>query len=420
MSLKSVAALVGAACAVSFVLEAAAQTPSAPLTREDAIARALDDDPGVDAADAARRAAEAGLHQAHRWSNPTLNVEQENVSGSGPYRGTERAETTYSLSQPLQLGGDRGARARLAARELDSARVSAGIRRHDLVEEIEHAFIDAQAAEASLAVAEERLSVARELFAAVDRRVRAARDPLMAGSRAEARLAEAEIEAQAARSAAVAARTQLASYWGGAGDFTLDRASFESVTQHKDDSGAGSPDLALADAEVSRAEAAIRVERARAVPDVDVQAGWRSFNETDETALMFGMSVPLQVWDRNATGVARARAERARAGYERAARERALTREQVTLASQMETARVEVEALNARVIPSSERALAQARAGYAMGGFAYIDVLEAQRALVEARLRRIAALRSYHRAEASLARLGGAHLETNQVRGTQP
>jgi cobalt-zinc-cadmium efflux system outer membrane protein len=420
LSSYSVAALVGVACVAGIIGEAAAQAPSAPLTREDAIARALGDDPGVDAADSARLAAEAGARQAGRWANPTLDILQENVSGSGPYRSSDRAETTYSLRQPLQLGGDRGARRRLAERELDTARVGAGVRRANLIEEVEHAYIDAQAAEAALVVAEERLTVARELSAAVDRRVRAARDPLMAGSRAEARLAEAEVEAEAARHTANAARARLASYWGGGGDFALERASFEVLAPRVSDADALSPDLALAEADAARAAAQVDVERARAIPDLDLQAGWRQFSERDETALVFGLSVPLQIWDRNGSGVARARAESARAGYERAARERAIMREQAMLAAQADTARREVEALDARIIPASERALAQARDGYAMGGFSYIDVSEAQRALVDARLRRVSALRSFHRAEVSIARLGGARIEPDQLRGTQP
>jgi len=380
----------------------------------------LGDDPGVDAADAARLAAEAGARQAGRWANPTLDILQENVSGSGAYRGSDRAETTYSFRQPLQLGGDRSARRRLAERELDTARIGAGVRRAELIEEVEHAFIDAQAAEAALVVAEERLIVARELAAAVDRRVRAARDPLMAGSRAEARLAEAEVEVEAARHTAIAARARLASYWGGGGDIAPERASFEMMAARESDANDRAPDLALADADAARAEAQVDVERARAIPDLDLQAGWRQFSETDETALVFGLSVPLQIWDRNGAGVARARAESARAGYERAARERALTREQAMLAAQSDTARREVAALDARIIPASERALAQAREGYAMGGFSYIDVLDAQRALVDARLRRISALRSFHRSEASIARLGGARIDPDQLRGTQP
>jgi outer membrane protein, heavy metal efflux system len=402
------ALICGVACVIS-VVPPAAYAQQSLLTRADAIARALADDPRIDALEASEEAAEANLRQARRWTNPTLDVLQENVEGSGPFRGSERAETTYSLRQPLQLGGDYSARRGIAARERDMARIGAGLQRLDLIAEIEHAFVDAQAAEAARVVAEERLGVARDLASTVSRRVQAARDPFMAGSRAQARLAEAEIEAEAAQRGALAARARLASYWGGAGDFALDMASFAHLVDTTNVRQA--PDLALAEAQAERARAQLRLERAQSIPDVELQAGWREFSETDETAIVFGLSVPLQLWNRNADAVTRARAESARAEHQRAAFERALARDAARLQAELDTARLEVEGLDARVIPASQEALNFARTGYERGAFSYIDVLEAQRSLAEARLRRIEALRSFHRAEVSLARLSGARVE---------
>lgn len=408
MSTNVVAVLVGIASVAAFAGEAAAQVQAAPLTREEALRRVLADDPNIAAADAAERAAEASVSQAGRWNNPTLEIQRENFEGSGIYSGSERAETTYSLRQPLELGGDRGARRQIAESERDMARIGAGLQRLDVGEEVEHAFIDAQAAEAVRVVADERLATARELADAVDRRVRAARDPFMAGSRAQARLAEAEIEAESARRSAIAARGRLASYWGGAGDFTVEVASFEALGPLTTIDGQA-PDLQLAAAQEGRAEAQLRLERARRVPNVDLQAGMREFSETDETALVIGIAVPIQLWDRNSDNVDRARAERDRARHQREAFGRTIARQRAALINEIETARAEVEGLDARVIPSSEEALRFARDGYARGAFSYIDVLEAQRALSEARLRRIASLRSYHRALASLERLAGDH-----------
>ena len=410
MSSNIVAALVGVASVAGVSCEAAAQAQEVVLTRADALALALADDPSIAAADAASRAADAGARQAGRWNNPTLEVQRENFEGSGLYTGSERAETTYGLSQPLELGGDLGARRQVAQRDRDVARVGAGLQRLDIIEEVEHAYIDAQAAEAVHVLAEERLAVARELAEAVSRRVRAARDPYMAGSRAQARLAEAEIEAESAQRGAVSARQSLASYWLGEGDFQIDLVSFGHMSGDASAPG-GSPDVALANAETQRAEALLRLERARSIPNVDLQLGYREFEETDESALVVGFSVPLQLWDRNADGIARARADRDRFAYQREARERALVRERALLRDQLERARIEVAGLDARVIPSSQEALDFAREGYARGAFSYIDVLEAQRALSEARLRRVMALRSYHRALSSLARLAGLRAE---------
>lgn len=212
---------------------------AAPLTRDDAIARALSNDPGVRTADVARAAAEAHVRQAARWPNPTLDFQSENIEGSGPYRSFERAETTYSLSQRLQLGGDRGARRTLAEHDLDAAGAGVRIKQLDLIAEVESAYIDAQAAEAAWRVAEERLRVAEELAAAVRRRVAMARDPLMAGSRAEARLAEIRIETEAAGRNAVEARARLASYWAESSAFVLDMAEFERFAADRANDGDG-------------------------------------------------------------------------------------------------------------------------------------------------------------------------------------
>jgi cobalt-zinc-cadmium efflux system outer membrane protein len=411
-------ACLGGAIAAPFVY--AQEQAGAALTLNDAFARALADDPGLAAAREGARGAEAYVSQAGRLANPTLDVLVENVEGSGPYRSDERAERTYSLSQPFELGGDRQARRALAEGDRAAARAGAEISRLDLLHHVQLAYIDAQAADAALAVAEQRLAVARELAEAVDRRVRAARDPLMAGSRAQARLAEAEIEAESARRTAVAGRSRLASYWGGGADYRLDAASFEQLRVLAQGASATAPDVALAQAESQRAEARLALESARRIPDPTLQAGFRAFSDTDETAMVFGFSMPLQIWDRNSGAVARARADSARAAYEVEARRRTVARESEMLRAQAETARLEVEALDARIIPHGEQALARAREGYAQGGFSYLDVLEAQRALSDARLRRIAALRTYHRAQAGLARFAGALAEPDPLRGTQP
>lgn len=420
-------ALLGLACAAIYAAapEAYAQAQEPVLTRSDAISRALGDDPRIGAATAATSAAEAGARQAGRRLNPSLDLQRENLEGSGPYRSSERAETTYSLSQRLELGGDRAARLALAERDLDATRLGADIKRLDIIEEVEAAYIDAQAAEASRLIAEERLLVAEDLSSAVRRRVAAARDPLLAGSRAEAQLGEVKIETLAARRTADAARARLASYWAGSPAFKVDMGSFSRFIADAgtaDDSGGlrgrlagaggqyegASPDMALAEIERDRASARIGVERARVIPDPDVRMGWRRFSEDDETAFVFGFSVPIGIWDRNADGVARAQADSRRVELEASARQRAISRERARLTAQLDSARLEIEALDASVLPHSEQALTRARDGYVQGGFSYLDVLEAQRALTNARMRRIAALRSYHLADAALARVAGA------------
>jgi cobalt-zinc-cadmium efflux system outer membrane protein len=50
--------------------------------------------------------AQARSRQAKRWPNPDLELEMENIAGSGQFSGIDSAETTLSLAQVVPLGGD--------------------------------------------------------------------------------------------------------------------------------------------------------------------------------------------------------------------------------------------------------------------------------------------------------------------------
>lgn len=417
MSFHIGATRLGFACLVAIVAagEVYSQAPApsqSSLTLEDAFARALLDAPAMQAADQARFGAEAGVRQADRAVNPTVEFATENFGGWSAYQWAGRAETTLSFSQTLEMGGDREARVGLAQTDISAARADAGITRADLLFSVESAYITAQTTAADLVVALERLEVAKEIAATVERRVEAARDPLMASSRAQALLAEADIAVTSARLLDEAARGQLASYWGGSADFTVDLTGFSIVATAPKASRSfeESPEIARAKVEADRASATIAVERARAETDPTVSAGLRYFHEFDEAAFVVGVTIPLPLWDQNTGGIERAEAQRSQARYEIEALRRNVERQIASTTSQVGIARAEIEAIDARLLPTAQQALERARAGYAAGAFSYLDVLDAQRVLVDAQLRRNSALGSYHRARAALARLTGAYI----------
>src|SRR3546814_10623254 len=66
--------------------------------------------PRVVAAEAEVEAARGRQRQAGYRYNPTLNVDVENFSGTGPYSGFNGLETTVSVNQRIDVGGRRRAR----------------------------------------------------------------------------------------------------------------------------------------------------------------------------------------------------------------------------------------------------------------------------------------------------------------------
>ncbi len=128
------AALAAAACARSAQAQTspppASQAQGEHLTLDRALELAGAMAPGVEAASAGVRAAEAQRRAAGLRPNPSINMEAENVIGTGPYSGLSSAETTVGMSLPLELGGKRSARigvADAAAGPICSARATTSV-----------------------------------------------------------------------------------------------------------------------------------------------------------------------------------------------------------------------------------------------------------------------------------------------------
>ncbi|MGE0046508.1 MAG: TolC family protein [Hyphomonadaceae bacterium] len=230
----------------------------------------------------------------------------------------------------------------------------------------------------------------------------------MAGARAAAGVAEARIAVDSAEREAIDTRAALASLWAGAPDFSMPGSTFAAAVQETHDhdgSPETNPDVARAAANRDRASAAVRLERSRGYQDPTISLGVRRFEETGESGVVAGVSIPLGIFDRNRGGIAQAEAERRRSEYELTAARLELSRRYDALTRTRDGAIATVRALEADVIPQAERALALAQNGYDRGAFSYLDVLEAQRALTDAREQRVQALLSFHRNEAELDRL---------------
>lgn len=393
---------------LSAALAAPAAAQSAHLALPEALARASAADPTATGADARLNAAEAAVRQAGVRPNPSLDLQVENFAGSGAYSMLDRTETTISYQQTLERGGKREARMGLARAGAEVVRRRRDVRRLDLLRDVQVAYAEALAAEADLLIADARLLAAQSAQADVERRVRAARDPLFAGSRAQAVTAQAGIDRDTAQAAAQIARDSLARFWGGAGDFALNVETFFAVAP-PDGGSAAVADLALLEAELAVATANVRVEQARAITDPTVQAGLRYFGEGNDVAVVVGGSLPLRLHDNNKGAIDRAISERSAAEADIAAERIVREREIARLVARIASAAAEAERLRAEVIPLAIRAVEQVRDGFNRGGFQYANVADAERALADARARRVVVLRQFHLDQAALDRLTGRH-----------
>lgn len=362
------------------------------LTIAQAIEEAAARSPAITAAQAELAAAEARARQAGYRQNPELSVQVENFGGTGVLKGARSAETTVSLNQRLDLGGRRSARVRAARAALELEQLRLAIARADVALSVRQGFARALAARQQLEQTQERVEWATELARVAGVLVEAGREPPLRSLRARSALAQARAENEAARAEELAARTSLTALFGGGapveaviGDWTDVTSMTISVPQ--------SLELRLAQAEIAAANAELQVQLAERRLDPAVGAGVRRVNESGDFGFVAGISLPLQIFNRNQGNIAAARQSVAAAEARRAAALAGGTARGRNAISAVEGAQRRVAALEGSAVPEAREGLRLAQIAYTEGKAALVELLDAQNAytqtqtaLTEARL----------------------------------
>jgi len=380
------------------------------LTLADAITKARNQAPQLQSADAAMRAADANVGLSSLRANPTLAVEAENVLGSGRYAGFGGGEKTFSLSMPLELGGKRGARVRVAEAERSAARIGTQVARANLTLQITEAFVTLAASERYVEIAKASHALAERAHHAARERVRVGKASPIEEQRADVLRINAEVRLDKALRATRLAGATIARLTGAAMPVAIASTWFERT----DAVVVGQPavaslSLAAAEAELTAANARVDAARRDRIPDVTLTAGMRRYGESSEKAAVLALSVPLPLFNPGTAAIARSRAEYDRASAAR--RAVALEFEQSTAQAETEVADAlaAARAANGPALAAAEEAARIARIGYAEGKFPQLELIEAERSLAETRETSVDALAALHTARARLARLQGSN-----------
>jgi cobalt-zinc-cadmium efflux system outer membrane protein len=379
------------------------ETPAAPITLESALDRANASAFQLTAASAGVDAASGRARQAGVAPNPEIGIRSENVGGTGPYRAFNLTETTLEIGQRLELGGKRRARRVAAEAEVASARLRLDIARANLAFDVRQRYAEAFAARERVGLAQTLSSGADALARVTAKLVDAGREPPLRALRAKTAAAEAASRIRAAEADYAIARRALASTWGAPDE--LPEPLAERIAVPTDTVAPGDTlDARLAFAELENARAVIARERTLATPDPVVSLGVRRLNETQSTAFVGGLSIPIPIRDRNRGAIAAAGADAIGAEARRSIALVEATRRARDARLTLETATARFVLLQTATGPQANEALRLARQGYAAGKFSLLDVLDAQGALASARSDLIEARLSRAKAAAALLR----------------
>ena len=325
----------------------------------------------------------------------------------------DTSTTTITLSQPLELGGKRAARIAAAGVGQAIAQLDLERQRNGLRADVVQAFHAALRAQTALELAQQSQALTARGLRVVQGRVTAGQSSPVEATRAQVQMAQAEAQLRRAQTQRSVAYQALARLTGSP------LASFDSLQAANLSPGvAPSPDTLLARveqtvewrlaaAQVERGDAALGTEKAQRIPNLTVSLGSQYSREERERVNVVGLSMPLPLFDRNQGNVLAAarRADQARDLRNAVAlRLRSETRSAV---DQWVTAMQEVAAYDRTILPAAQQAVDTATRGFEMGKFAFLDVLDAQRTLIEARGLYLEALATAADARARVERIYG-------------
>ena len=392
------------------------EEPTGTINLHQALTLALMHNPDLKAFSWTVRSGEAKTLQAGLRPNPELETEIEEFSGSGDLSGFSAVETTIQLGVPIELGGVRGKQRLVAALETELAGWDYETARLDVLTQVNRAFIDVLAAQEVVALNEELVRLAEQVFNTAKAQVEAGKVSPVQRMRTRVELVNSRIALEVSKRELEGARFVLAATWGSTspvfekveGQFEMAK-SIPTVEQLADRISQ-TPNIARWTVEIAHRRAAIQLEKSRRAPDLSIDGGMKYLNESDDVAFIFGLSLPIPLFNRNQGAIREAEYNLAKAFEERKSAEVAVRTTLVTAYGELSAAAGTVSSLKDEVLLSAQSTFDAVTEGYRIGKFDFLEMLDAQRTLFDVRGSYIDALAKYHKAVADVERLIGEPL----------
>ena len=153
-----------------------------------------------------------------------------------------------------------------------------------------------------------------------------------------------------------------------------------------------------------QAQSTAELERAKRLPDPTVSVGVKRAEEAGRNQLLLGVSIPLPILDSNRGNQLQALRLADKAEDELQAARQLAQAQLLQNYEQLQTSRAQTLQLQSKVLPGAQSAYEVAAKGFSLGKFSYLDVLDAQRTLADARSLYLDQLVATHRAAADITR----------------
>jgi cobalt-zinc-cadmium efflux system outer membrane protein len=399
-----------------FLAAAPAGADPPPLTLQAALSEALAHNPEL-AALRAQLEADARRPEQERYLPPPMleaQIWQWPLSTANP------AGATYMFmaEQMIPGRGKRTLRERLLSAEFRVSAAAVPVRARDIASEVKRTYAELFVARKAEAVAGETIDLLRQIADAAQVRYAAGKTPQQDVLKAVLEISRLHDEQVMRRERARLAEARLNTLLGRPADGPVgaltevrEEATLPPVAELQHLAVESQPRLALARADIDRAQAAAALAHSDRKPDFTVRGGYMLMpGEAGAFTAAVGITWPNAPWARGrvASAVAQAQLDvtAARARYDAEATGVRLMVHEAWVRVQSASERAAL--LRTSLVPQSTQALDVARVGYQSDRGDFLDIIDNQRMLAEARLGYYAALADLEAARADLERAVGA------------
>jgi cobalt-zinc-cadmium efflux system outer membrane protein len=371
---------------------------------------AVERNPRLARANLAIEAARGRHLQAGLYPNPEVAVNWDELGDrSSPDR--LGILTAPKVTQTVVTGKKLTLAQAVAAREVDQAALELLAERYAVVGSVRAAFYEAYALQQRADVLDRLVKLADEAVASGKTLLDAQRIARLdfiqleverERFRAELQSVKRELPGVYRRLAAVAGNNAaipaaVSGTFDGLPDYDPDAAREAVLAFH--------PQARSARVGVERAQAAVKRAQAEPIPNVTVYAGYvRQFENRSHDGAV-GVSMPVPVWNRNQGNIRAAQAELGMAIQNVGQTENELAARVAAAYQTYAAARERADVYQNELIPRAEETYKLSLAAFKGGQFEYLRVIQAQRAIAEARLELNKSLGEAWRAAAELSGL---------------
>jgi len=344
--------------------------------------------PGLRADATLQDAARGDAITAALLPNPALLLRFEGYRG-GSF--LDEQEIFLEIGQEIQIAGKR-------SRRISVAEASTRAIGSDIENAARLLRFAVKQAYYQVVLAESELTVTRDLLADFDRIIRLNEERFRLGEISGGDLRRVQVERFRIFDEVIATELNLkqskASLLGllGIPDSTLDFDVTEALAKREPlgtlpalraEALQTRPDLKAQRHRTARTQEQLKLEQALRFPNVSPFLGYK--RDFGEDTVVFGVEVPLPLFNRNQGGIVRAKAEGERESFQRQRVENRVLLEVDQTFNRFETERRRLEALESEYVPKARESREIAETAYRLGALDLSAFLDAQRAFREIR-----------------------------------